>query len=464
MFFKSRSLAFWGREFKRTLALGVPMAGAQLSQLLMTATDVALVGRFQGEGLAAMAVGQAAYGMTLSLGIGLLGAVGPLVSQAHGAKNQKAVAHTVAVGVFVAILCGAVFCPLLYNVDSLFRWLEYPPEMIHLASGYARAITLGLPFAFLFLVQKNYLDAVSRPQWPMVIAFSGVLVNAVVDYLLIFGLWGFPALGVVGTGFATATVNFFMALALLPICWKPDFTRALRETRKKEWKEFFEVGAPIAGSIGMEVGLFAVGALMMGKLGTAEAAAHQIVLVCSATAFMVPLGISFAGSARVGQAVGRRDFQAVRPAGVAAMFTGCGFMVLTAILFTLFPSHLIGIFWDPAATNALEIQGLAIELLILAGIFQISDGLQVTANGSLRGIKDVKIPLLIGGVSYWVVGLGSAVYFTFYTHLRHEGLWLGFVLGLTTAGLALATRFILLSTRVRHDPALQKKVSVRAVS
>ena len=138
-------------------------------------------------------------------------------------------------------------------------------------------------------------------------------------------------------------------------------------------------------------------------------------------------------------------------------------MALTAILFTLFPSNIVDLFWDPSVEKTLQVQAFAIEMLILAGIFQIGDGLQVTANGALRGIKDVKIPLLLGGLSYWVVGLGSATYLTFYTSLRHEGLWIGFVLGLTAAGVSLATRFLILSTRLRVDPELQRRVSVEAL-
>jgi MATE family, multidrug efflux pump len=453
----------WKREITATLALGIPMASAQVSQTLMNTTDVALVGRLRGEALAAMAVGQASYAMLLSLGIGLLAAVGPLVSQAHGGKNEKAIAQALAVGTFVSFLCCLLFWPILYRVDLLFGWLEYSTELSQLATGYTRAVMLGLPFAFFFLVQKNYLDSISRPKWPMVVAIIGILVNALADYLLMFGYFGFPALGVQGTGLATAAVNMFMALALIPMCWKAEFTKALLETKRHQWKEFFEVGLPIAGSIGLEVGLFVVGAFMMAKLGTAQAAAHQIVIVCVSTTFMVPLGLSFAGTTRVGQAVGRRDFQAVRPAGIAAMLTGCGFMILTAIAFTLFPSDIVDLFWDPSVEKTLTIQAFAIELLILAGIFQIGDGLQVTAVGALRGLKDVKVPLVICGLSYWVVGLGSATYLTFYTPWKHEGLWIGFVLALTVAGVSLATRFMILSTRVRDDEELQRRVSVEAL-
>jgi MATE family, multidrug efflux pump len=454
----------WRQEIRATLSLGLPMAGAQVSQILMSTTDVALVGRLDRHALAAMAVGQAAYGMFLALGLGLIGAVGPLVSQSHGANNRKAIAQTVAIGCYAALLLSFLFWPLLYSVDHLFRWLQYTPAMQELATGYARSVMLGLPFALLFLVQKNYLDSISQPRWPMVVALAGILVNAFADYALIYGHFGLPELGVRGTGLATTVVNLFMALAVLPVAWKPEFTRALRGQTRSEWREFFAVGIPISGSIGIEVGLFVAGALMMGQLGPDEAAAHQIVIVCAATAFMIPLGISFAGSTRVGQAVGRGDFLAIRPAGLAAMAVGSAFMVATALLFVVFPEVLVTIFWDPTMAESQRVQTFAVELLLIAGVFQIVDGLQVTSMGALRGMKDVKIPLLIGGLSYWLVGLGSATYLTFHTPLRHQGLWIGFLLGLGTAAITLTLRFVLLSTRVCHDESLQKRVSVDAVT
>lgn len=450
----------WSWDIKETLRLGVPMACSQLSQTLMSTTDVALAGRLQGDALAALAVGHAAYGMLVSLGIGVVAAVSPLVSQAHGASNQKAMARAVSVGVYSSLLLGLFFCPLLYSVHHLFAWLHYNPEMSALATGYSRGIAVGLPFVMLFFVQKNYLESISQPRLPMMVAAAGLVLNGFADYALMYGRFGFPAMGVTGTGLATSVVYAFMALALLPVTWKPEFTQAMRTQSIKVWKEFWEVGLPIAGSIGVEVGLFVVGALMMGRLGPNEAGAHQIVLVCAATTFMVPLGVSFAGTTRVGQAVGRGDFQAVRPAGLAAMAVGCGFMAFTATLFLLTPSTFVELFWDPGVTHNETVKKFAMELLKIAGFFQILDGLQVTATGALRGIKDVKYPLVIAGISYWIVGLSAATYLTFYTPLRHRGLWFGFLLGLGTAGVALSSRFWKLSTRLRVDTGLQRMVSM----
>lgn len=433
------------------------MAGAQLSQLAMGTTDVAFVGRLQGEALAAMTVGQAAYGFFLMFGIGILAAVGPLVSQAYGAQKDSDTAIPVVVGCWCALLCSLLAWLFLWPIDVLFGWLEYDPRVIAKATSYTRAVMLGLPACFIYLTLKNYADSISRPRIPFLVAVCGIFVNGVADYALIFGRWGFPNLGVMGTGLATSIVNVFMMIALIALLWKPEFSKALFRTRILDFREFLSIGLPIAASTCLEVGLFVVAALMMGKLGTSEAAAHQIVLVCAATTFMVPLGISFAGGTRVGQAIGAKNFAGVRPAGLAAIGVGTAFMVMSALLFMLVPGPIVDLFWTPTSEGGDSVRNFAIELLFIAGVFQIFDGLQVTAGGALRGMKDVKIPLAIAVASYWIVGLTTASYLAFYTPLRHRGLWLGLLAGLGCAAVGLLLRFLILSRRLTEDPDLQAK-------
>lgn len=446
------------KEFKETLRLGIPMAGAQLSQLAMSTTDVALVGRLKGEALAAMAVGQASYGFFLSLGIGLVSAVNPLVSQAFGAGRRKAIPPVVVMGIFSGLVCALVSWLFLWNIEALFELLDYHPTVARQATGYTRAAALGLPAAFIFFALKNYLDGVSSPRLPFIVAIAGIVVNGLADYALMFGHWGFPAWGVVGTGAATSVVNLFMMLALFAACWERDFTAAFSAQVRKNWKEFMEVGLPIAGSLALEVGLFVLAALLMGRLGVAEAAAHQIVLTCAAATFMVPLGISFAGATRVGQAIGAREFHRVRSAGMAAIIIGVGFMVCSALAFITLPNLFIDLFWDPTVETDGTIRRFAVQLLFIAGVFQVFDGLQVTAIGVLRGMKDVNVPLLIGAGSYWLVGLPVAYLLAFHTHLRHLGMWYGLLLGLVCAGVGMFTRFWLLSGRLTNDNELQERV------
>lgn len=432
------------------------MAGAQLSQLAMTTTDVAYVGRLQEGAMAAMAVGQASYNLFLAFGIGLVAAVSPLAAQAHGAGRSRAACRPLGVGVWCALIYGIVSWAFLYNIDHLYRFLDYQPEVALQATVFVRSIMLGLPAFFVFLAMKNYLDSTSRPRIPFAVAFLAVGLNAVVAYALVFGVWGAPSLGVMGVGIATSMVNLSMAMALVALTWSelaPGFLRS----RVSEVKEFLAVGVPIAGSIVMEVGLFVTAALLMGKLGTEEAAAHLIVVTCASSTFMIPLGISFAGATRVGQAIGAGEFTRVRAAGSAAIVVGVGCMMVSGTLFWLSPSQLVEVFWNPEGDTG-QVRVFATRLLLIAGVFQVFDGLQVTANGALRGMKDVKVPLLIAFISYWLVGLTAASFLAFSTPLRHQGVWLGLLMGLSCAGVALFLRFFVLSGRLGHDQDLQRRV------
>ncbi len=437
------------------------MAGAQLSQLAMTTTDVAYVGRLHEGALAAMAVGQASYSFFLAFGIGLIAAVGPLSAQAHGAGRARA-DRPMGVGIWCAVIYGLLSWAALYNIDRLYALLGYAPEVADLATVYVRSIMLGLPGFFIYLAVKNYFDSTGRPRLAFQVAFLAIGLNALVAYGLVFGAWGLPSFGVVGVGMTTSVVSWCMALALL-IQARASLRAGVLRTDPVEVREFLAVGLPVAGSLLMEVGLFAVAALLMGKLGAEEAAAHLIVITCASSTFMVPLGISFAGAARVGQAIGAGEFRRVRLAGLAAVAVGAGCMMLSAIVFAAIPDALVRVFWDPSG-DAGKVRQMATQLFLIAGVFQIFDGLQVTASGALRGMKDVKVPLLIGFLSYWLVGLGTATYLSLHTPLRHLGVWLGLLAGLACAGVTLTLRFHLLSGRLARDSRLQQISQVEAVS
>ena len=445
-------------EIRQTLWLGIPMAGAQLSQLAMTTTDVAFVGRLgTGEALAAMAVGQASYGLFLAFGIGLIAAVNPLSSQAFGAGRLPAACRPMGVGIWCALVYGVLSWLVLWNIDHFYAALAYDPDVARQATLYVRCIMLGLPAYFVFLATKNYLDSISRPRLSFLVAFLAVAVNAVVAYALVFGRWGVPAYGVVGVGLATATVNVVMAVSLLGLTWR-ELAPGFLKPRIEEVTEFLTIGFPIALSLVMEVGLFVCAALLMGKLGTDEAAAHQIVITCASSTFMVPLGISFAGATRVGQAIGAGEYERVRAAGLAAIAVGACCMLVSGALFTTQADTLVALFWSPEADHGAQVRAFAIDMLFIAGVFQIFDGIQVTSSGALRGMKDVKAPLLIAFFSYWVLGLGTATYLAFQTPLRHRGVWLGLAAGLGCAAACLLVRFVLLSRRLQADPVLRQAV------
>ena len=422
------------------------MAGAQLSQLAMTTTDVAFVGRLPGNGLASMAVGYAAYALFLAFGIGLVAAVNPLVSQAYGAGRPSEATRALGVGVGCALVYGFLAQLCLYHVDHLYTLLGYAEGVAQLATEFVRALMLGLPGFLSFLAFKNYLDSTSRPRFAFVVAFCAVGLNAFLGYLLVLGRYGVPSIGVMGAGIATSSVNIVMALTLYAGL-RRELPSGFLRVRLADVREFLAIGIPVAGSLLMEVGLFAVCALLMGRLGADEAAAHQIVITCASATFMVPLGISFAGATRVGQAIGAEQWARVRPAGLAAIGVGVTSMMLSGLVFLFLPELLIDGLWNPTEGGG-EVKAFAVQLLAIAAIFQMFDGLQVTCSGALRGMKDVKVPMVIGFVSYWVVGLGVATGLGLYTSLRHRGVWLGLLTGLVFAGSCLLLRFLMISRHV----------------
>lgn len=432
-------------EIRQTLALGIPMAGAQLSQLAMTTISVGLVGRLPGNGLASMAVGNAVYSLFLVFGIGLVAAVNPLVSQAHGARRPDEATRALGIGVGCALVYGLLAQLCLYHVDLLYAYLGYSSEVTKFATEFVRTLMIGLPGFLSFLAFKYYLDSTSRPKFAFVVAFGAIGLNALLGYLLVLGRWGVPSLGVMGAGLSTSSVNIIMAFALYYGVRKelpPGFLRhGVADVR-----EFLALGLPVAGTLLMEVGLFAVCALLMGHLGANEAAAHQIVATCSSTTFMIPLGISFAGATRVGQAVGARQLSRVRPAGLAAVSVGVASMLVSGFVFLTFPGVLVKILWNPDDGGG-AVSSLAMELFAIAAVFQLFDGLQATSSGALRGVKDVKVPMLIGFVSYWMVGLVVATWLGLFTPLRHRGVWLGLLSGLAFAGITLFVRFLVISKR-----------------
>lgn len=426
-------------EIRQTLVLGLPMAGAQLSQLVMTTTGVAFVGRLSGTGLASMAVGYAAYSLFMAFGIGLVAAVNPLVSQAYGGQRPADATRALGVGVSCALVFGLLAQLCLYQVDLLYGYLGYSTEVTQLATAFVRTLMLGLPAFLSFLAFKNYLDSTSRPKVAFMVAFCAIGVNALLDYMLVLGRLGAPSIGVMGAGVATSSVNLLMALALFAAVRKELPAKFLRN----QWadvREFLTLGLPVAGTLLMEVGLFATCALLMGRLGAEEAAAHQIVVTCASATFMVPLGISFAGATRVGQAIGAKEWNRVRPAGLAAIGVGLACMMVSGFVFLTFPEQLVGLLWQPIEGGE-KVKALAVQLFAIAAVFQMFDGLQVTTSGALRGMKDVKIPLLIGFVSYWAVGLVVAAGLGLATPLRHRGVWLGLLSGLAVAGTILFLRF-----------------------
>ncbi len=434
-------------EIRQTLTLAGPIVLAQLAQMSMIFVDTVMIGWLGTRQLAGVALGGAVFFPVLIVTLGILMAVGPMVAQGYGRGDRSAVRDAVSQGLWLATLLGVVASLVLWQGSWLLRWAGQEEETIVLAEGYLRAVTWGVIPKLWFAVLRQFAEGLSRPRIVLVITTAGLLINVGSNYVLMYGKLGFPALGLVGCGWATTLVYWTMFLIMVLFILKSDWLkpyRVLARLSRPDWRRFsevFRIGWPIGVMHGFEVGLFSATGLLMGLLGKTALAAHQIALQCASFSYMVPLGLSLAVSVRVGQAVGQNDLEGARRAGQVGMGLGASFMVVAALCLWLFPRSIVSIFLDIDSTANEAVVFHAVGFLAVAAIFQVFDGLQATAAGALRGLKDTRTPMIVALVAYWMVGLSSGYLLAFRFGWQGTGLWWGLVLGLSTAALLLSWRF-----------------------
>jgi multidrug resistance protein, MATE family len=440
------------REFRSLLRLALPIVVVQVGLMLMGVVDTLMVGRVSAAALAAVALGNIYFFSVAIFGLGVLLVLDPVISQAVGARDERGVARGIQRGLVMAfILATLSLIPLLF-VEPLIVFLRQPADVVPMAAGYVHAATPGI-FAFLaFVVLRQTLQSMDLVRPLVVTIIFANLVNVVLNWVLVFGHLGFPALGPVGTGWASTLSRWAMLLVLIAITL-PHLGRFLRPAgmevlRLRPLARMLRIGLPVGAQLELEVSAFAAVALIMGWIGTAEMAGHQVAINLASLTFMVPLGIAQASSVRVGQAVGRGRPGRARGAARAALLTGAGFMTFTALAFLFFPGPLTALY-----TNEPEVVVIAVALIPIAGVFQVFDGIQVVAAGVLRGIGDTTAPFLSYLVAFWGVGMPLGLYLAFRTPAGPLGLWWGLV-----AGLAAVAVFLLLRVWIRMRRELARLV------
>ncbi|HEY2837236.1 MAG TPA: MATE family efflux transporter [Rhizomicrobium sp.] len=455
------SLAAWAAEARELLRLAVPMAATQLAQMIILATDTVMLGHFSKEALAAGAIGNTVFFFIWLLGTGPVSAVSPMIAHVvgrHGAsarksgrpRDQREVRLVVRMGLWsVALMTPPLLAALFFTHDILLV-LRQEPQLAADAGIYTAALAFGLPCSLAFQVLRNFSTSLSKPVPPMVVMGLAILFNALGDYALIFGHFGFPHLGLVGAGLASASSNLFTLIAMVVIARTMPALRAyhfLHRFGKPHWaslRELFHLGLPIGVTMLFEVALFNAATLAMGTFGIAALAAHQIAITIPSLTFMVPLGIGLAGTVRVGLAAGAGDMYGARRAGFTAMGLGAIFMLCAALVLLLFP-HTIAALWLPDSSANRDVLVLAVTFLHVAAAFQLMDGLQVTASMSLRGLKDARGPMWLAGASYWLAGAPMCAFLGFGLKMQGLGIWLGLAFGLLVAAVLLTSRFALRS-------------------
>ncbi len=438
-------------EARLLMKIGGPVIIAQLLQMSMSFVDTIMAGRLSPQDLAAIAVGTSVLMPVVVLCLGCMMAVTPIVAQNVGGRHFYQIGKNARQVLWLGFILAIPGFFILRNLDFVFVALQVTDEIIPIASGYLRAISWGIFPAFAYAALRYFNEGLSVTRPAMYIAIIGTLVNIPANYVLMFGKFGFPQLGAVGTGYASSIVFTIMFLAMLwfTASHKPykrfDIFGKFRWPEKKYLSELVKVGTPIGISSSMEVSMFAVVSLLISTLSTLEIAGHQVAINIASICFMIPLGLSIAISARVGNSIGKGRPEEARFRGYIGVAISTFFMICTASVLVLFPETISSIY-----TNDEEVIAIAVQLLAFAAIFQISDGLQVSGFGALRGLKDTKVPMYVNLVAYWVIGIPVAYLLGFTFEYGAPGFWGGLIAGLTAAGIMHNIRFYLLTKKLAN--------------
>ncbi|MBF8778521.1 NorM family multidrug efflux MATE transporter [Pseudomonas fulva] len=434
-------------ELKALLRLAGPLVASQLAHMLMVLTDTLMMARISPQALAGGGLGAASYSFVSIFCLGVIAAVGTLVAIRQGAGDVAGATKLAQNGLWLAWGLALLAGLALWNLEPLLLLFGQQPENVAAAAQFLTFLPLALPGYLSFMALRGFTSALGRSTPVMVISLVGTVFNYLFNHALIEGMFGLPKLGLVGIGLVTAIVSIGMAAALaLYIRWHPAYAaypirKGLSRPSWSALRELWRLGLPIGGTYMVEVGLFAFAALCMGVLGGTELAAHQIALQIVSTAFMVPTGLSYAVTMRVGFYYGAGRLLAARSAGRVGIVFGATLMFAFAALFWLQPGTLVGLFIDQQDPAFAAIFQLAVSLLMVAAWFELFDGVQTIAMGSIRGLKDAKITFLIGLGCYWIIGAPCAWLFTFGLGGGALGVWWGLALGLACAAVCLVVAF-----------------------
>lgn len=430
-------------EAKKTLWLAFPIILGELSQMALGIIDTAMVGAVSYKQLAAAALVMSFINIPYVFGIGITISVSQLVSMAHGRNDKKLVSHYLYNGFWLCAI-SAIFIALFleFGKDILLH-LDQDPEVAFLAIPYLQIMGWSVIPMLLFLALKQFTDGLEFTKTAMVLSLAALPLNTFLNWLMIYGNWGFPRMELVGAGWATfiTRIIIFVVLAIVILNHK-TFRRyiAVRtvvwKLNRKTQKELLAIGVPSSFQITMESAAFAVSGILIGTIGAIEQAAHQIALSLASLTFMVSMGLSQAGSIRTSNAFGRRDKKAIAFIGKSTIFMALIYGSICGIGFITFRKFLPTLFNDNY-----EVVSMAAYLLVFAAIFQISDSTQSISAGLLRGIKDVKVPTYFIFIAYWVIGIPIGYTLAFYYNMGASGIWTGFIIGLSFSALFLSFRF-----------------------
>jgi MATE family multidrug resistance protein len=434
------SRPLWRQDFRLTLRLALPLIFAEVGWMSMGIVDTIMVGRLPNSAVAigATGLGQSLYNSVAIFAGGLLLGMDTFVAQAFGREDLDDARRSLVNGLFLAFALTPLLMLAVSFWPALMRRFGISVELVEPMRPYLRALNWGSLPLLAYFALRRYLQAVNVAHPIMFALISANLVNALGNWVLIYGRLGFPAMGITGSGWSTCVARIYMALCLaITLLWveskrvRPGWLRTVRIDIRR-MSALLTLGAPAATQILCEIGAFSGATALCAKLGPVPLAGHEIALNCAALTFMVPLGVSSAAAVRVGQQLGRRDPTAARRAGWSAIFIGVGFMACSGAVFVSIPKLIARLF----TPNPAVIQ-VGAQLLLVAAAFQLFDGLQTVATGALRGAGDTRTPMLANFVAYWLMGLPLGYVLCFRLGWGALGIWIGLCGGLMIIGSAL---------------------------
>jgi multidrug resistance protein, MATE family len=438
-------------DLTRLARLATPVVFVQVGIMSMGVVDTMVVGRLSAVALAGVAIGSL-YNLALgSFGMGVITALDPLVSQAVGAHDEPAIARALQRGLVIALGLGVITALLSLPAGTVLRHLGQPPVLVAVAAPYAHIQWPSMVAFFVLIAFRQTLQALGHMRPVVITIIAANLLNAVLAWSLVFGELGAPRLGTIGSGLATVIARWFMAVLMLTLAWRHLAPRIAARVNAMQWRPIVRmigIGVPIGFQFVLEYGVFATVALLMGHMGPVAGGAHQIAINIASLTFMVPLGVSNATSVLVGRAVGAGDAIRARQASLAGLMTGAAFMTGSALVLGFLPRLLARLYTpDPAVLS------LAIQLIPIAGVFQVFDGLQVVSIGVLRGLGDTRTPMVVNLIGYWLFALPLSLVLAYRFGLGPRGLWWGFV-----GGLGLVAVIMLSRVRARLGRKLERLV------
>lgn len=436
------------KELHESIQLASPLVAALLAQMLMEIVNTVMLGRLSSKTLAAGGLGMSIFFTLMVLCNGLFSATGVMIARFYGAHQHEEIKKTLSQSLYLAILLSISFVTILRWTPPFLLKIGQLPEIVDLVSLYVNALSWGMPGLIGYFALREFVSALSFTRIIMLLSITITPLAGFLNYILIYGKFGFPALGIAGVGYSTAIIEWLLLFSLIIYIFKNNRTRPFfifHQGQPIHWqriKEMIKLGLPVSITMGLEVGLFSVTTVMMGYFGADALAAHQIALQCASFAFMFPLGIAQGTAIRVGQSLGSGSVQRAKYAGYIGLALGIGVALVTAIIFLSIPTTIISLFIDlKEHQDQSTLIPLAVSFICVMALFQLVDATQVIMNGALRGLKDTFVPMWLGLLSYWISGLVSGYCLAFVLGLGGVGLWWGLGIGIGVSAALLLLRF-----------------------